>query len=428
MNTTDLTRHVDWRMKGFPACAHGVSFDALADLNLSLLAGDLPLPCAVLRDSSVRHNREWMRAFLGATGLRLAPHGKTTMSPEIFAMQTEDGVWGLTAATAHHVTVYHRLGIRRVLMANQLVGPANIASVLGLLQQDPTFEVLCLVDSVLGATDLAAAVRERGMSRPLRVLVEIGARGGRTGVRGPADALDLVHTVRGLAPWLEFAGLETYEGIAVDGLDGLEVTRRLTADVLSVLNAVHARGWAGTAPMIVSAGGSALFDLVADALAPLAGDRRVEVVLRSGCYVVHDSGSYARSFAAMRARSASVARLGEGLRPALEVWADVQSIPEPGRLIAGLGKRDVSYDIDLPRPTAWFRRGVHLRPQPVPTTLTPVNLYDQHVVLSGPTADLRVGDSLIFGISHPCTTFDKWRAIPVVDEAYRVVSAIATLF
>ena len=117
-----------------------------------------------------------------------------------------------------------------------------------------------------------------------------------------------------------------------------------------------------------------------------------------------------------------------GLQPALEVWADVQSIPEPGRLIAGLGKRDVSYDIELPRPTAWFRRGLHTSPVPLPAPLTAAGLYDQHLILTGATDRLEVGDSLVFGISHPCTTFDKWRAIPVVDDGYRVVSAISTLF
>jgi len=428
MNEVSVTTHVDWRTKGFPTRADGVAFEHLADLNLSLLASEMPLPCAVLRASRLNHNRAWMREFIAATGMRLAPHGKTTMSPEVFAMQLEDGAWGLTAATAHHVKVYHRLGIRRVLMANELVGTANIATVLDLLAADPSFELICLVDSAVGATALAEAVRDRGLTRPLAVMVEIGIAGGRTGVRGRASALELIQHVRTLSPWVAFVGLEAYEGIAVEGLDGRDVTRRMTADLLSVLEHVFATGWASTQPLWVSAGGSSLFDLVADALAPLASDARVEVVLRSGCYVVHDSGSYERLFAAMRARSPRVAELGVGLQPALEVWADVQSLPEPGRLIAGLGKRDVSYDIELPRPTAWFRRGLHSSPVPLPSPLTAVGLYDQHLILTGVTDGLQVGDSLVFGISHPCTTFDKWRVIPIVDDDYRVVSAISTLF
>jgi D-serine dehydratase len=421
-----LMTNVDWGLKGFPLRAEGVPVEHLAELGLSLLAGDLPLPCAVLRASRLHHNRAWMREFITTTGMRLAPHGKTTMSPEIFAMQLEDGACGLTAATAHHVKIYHRLGVRRVLMANELVGTANIALVMDLLAADPAFELICLVDSAVGATALAEAVRVRGLVQPLAVMV--GIRGGRTGVRGPDAALELIEHVRTLSPWLDFVGLEAYEGIAVEGLDGHEVTHRMTDDLLSVVNSVLAAEWTGHRPLWVSAGGSALFDLVADALAPLAANPRVEVVLRSGCYVVHDSGSYDRFFAAMRARSPRVDRLGVGLQPALEVWADVQSIPEPGRLIAGLGKRDVSYDIELPRPTAWFRRGLHTSPVPLPAPLTAAGLYDQHLILTGATDRLEVGDSLVFGISHPCTTFDKWRAIPVVDDGYRVVSAISTLF
>jgi D-serine deaminase-like pyridoxal phosphate-dependent protein len=62
----------------------------------------------------------------------------------------------------------------------------------------------------------------------------------------------------------------------------------------------------------------------------------VRVVLRSGCYLTHDDGLYARA-----------SPLPE-LRPALELWARVLSCPEPGLAIAGFGKRDAPYDIDLP--------------------------------------------------------------------------------
>jgi len=32
------------------------------------------------------------------------------------------------------------------------------------------------------------------------------------------------------------------------------------------------------------------------------------------------------------------------------------------------------------------------------------------------------------GISHPCTAFDKWQLIPVVDEEYRIVDVVRTFF
>ena len=117
------------------------------------------------------------------------------------------------------------------------------------------------------------------------------------------------------------------------------------------------------------------------------------------------------------------------LQPALQVWAVVQSLPEPGRAICAFGKRDVSFDIDLPRAELWHRPGLPAAAQPAPAGLAVVKLNDQHAFVDGAgTAALAVGDLLGFGISHPCTTFDKWPLLLEVDDAFNVVGAIRTCF
>jgi len=418
---------LDWRLKGLPQRAEGLRADELAPLGLNLLAGDLMLPAAVLRESRLHQNRRWMRKFVQASGVRLCPHGKTTMSPEIFRMQEEDGVWGITAATAHHVRVYRHLGIRRVLLANQLVGAANIDYVLGALESDPSFDFYCLVDSLDSVRLLSEASQARRLTRRLQVLVEAGALGGRTGVRTLVEGLAVAEAAAA-APGLALRGIEAFEGIFQTLPDSVDRATAMLDLVTALASGCADRGLFATGPVILSAGGSGLFDLCATALssAPLAGP--VEVVLRSGCYVTHDSGMYERLFEQLRRRRPDVETLGPGLVPALEVWAHVHSVPEPGRLIAGLGKRDVSYDVEPPRPLWWYRSGVHDRPQVVPPGYSVTTLYDQHAYVDGPAGLFRVGDCIGFGVSHPCTTFDKWRMIPIVDDAYRVVSAITTLF
>jgi len=126
-----------------------------------------------------------------------------------------------------------------------------------------------------------------------------------------------------------------------------------------------------------------------------------------------------------------VAKLGAGLEPAFEVWAYVQSRPESTKAILTMGKRDVSYDVDLPMPLKWFRPGAGgsnavraVMPGHVVT-----GLNDQHCHMKVPEdSPLAVGDMVGFGISHPCTTFDKWQVVPLVDDDYTVVSAIKTFF
>jgi D-serine dehydratase len=181
--------------------------------------------------------------------------------------------------------------------------------------------------------------------------------------------------------------------------------------------------------VILSAGGSKYFDQVTAAFRGADLDRPVEILLRSGCYLSHDSKIYTDAFARLRARTPEIERLGEGLRPALELWASVQSTPEPGLAIATMGKRDVSHDIDLPLTRQWFRPGLHWRPQDLGPGFQVIGLYDQHTCLRVPAdSPLRVGDLVSFGISHPCTTFDKWRLLYVVDDAYTVTEAIRTFF
>ena len=134
--------------------------------------------------------------------------------------------------------------------------------------------------------------------------------------------------------------------------------------------------------------------------------------------MTHDHGLYD---ALVRPGPAGVPRL----EPALEVWAAVQSLPEPGIAIAGLGKRDVSHDAGLPLPIRVYRPGAGGRSAAGLTTLA---LWDQHARLACPPGALAVGDLVGFGISHPCTTFDRWRALFTVDGADRITGAITTIF
>jgi D-serine dehydratase len=125
----------------------------------------------------------------------------------------------------------------------------------------------------------------------------------------------------------------------------------------------------------------------------------------------------------------ATAVLGEGLQPALQLCAYLQSLPEPGLGIAGFGKRDASHDVHLPTPLWWFRPGLHTAPQPLPGALAVTAMNDQHAYLRlPPEHELQVGDVLGFGISHPCTTFDKWSVLYEVDDGYNVVGAVKTYF
>jgi D-serine deaminase-like pyridoxal phosphate-dependent protein len=256
------------------------------------------------------------------------------------------------------------------------------------------------------------------------VLVELGAAGGRTGARDLPTAVGVALAVAA-SPVLRLAGVGGYEGA---------LARETTADAMSTVAgylqrlrelAVRLAGlglFDGLDRVIVSAGGSSFFDLVTDAITePWPGGLPVLPVLRSGAYLTHDDGLYRRT-----SPLGDHPRIeGPPFRPALRAWAQVTSRPTADLALLTIGKRDVPYDIDLPVPQLIRADGGTAALPDCRVTA----LMDQHTFLAvGPEADPRVGDWIGLGLSHPCTTFDKWTLLPVVAEDGTVVDLIRTFF
>ena len=396
-----------------------------ANLEWNLLDEDVSLPAAVLYEDRIEHNLKWMQAFVSEYGVKLAPHGKTTMAPQLFRRQIETGAWGITLATAHQTRAAYHGGIERVLMANQLVGKHNMAMIAELLS-DPDFEFFCLVDSVDGVDQLGAFFKAAG--RRLQVLIELGVAGGRTGVRDDAQLDAVLSAIARHEGTLLLAGIELYEGIISDE----QAVRAFLRRAVQTTERLAAAGRFQRTPALLSGAGSAWYDVVAEEFAAESKAGAIEVVLRPGCYLTHDVGVYKKAQSEILARNPIAKKMGEALLPALQLWAYVQSIPEPDRAIVGFGKRDAAFDAGMPVATRHYRPGAGAAH---PRTVAPqegwevTGMMDQHAYLRIPAgADLKVGDMLAFDISHPCLTFDKWRQLLVVDSSYRVKEVVETFF
>jgi D-serine dehydratase len=359
---------------------------------------DLPLPVAVIRESALSHNIQSMADWTRRHGFQLAPHGKTTMCPAIFRRQLAAGAWGITAATSQQALVCLDTGARRVLIANQLVVPANIRQLRDAFDHLPERECYSIVDS---AESLAVLERHwSGAAVPMRVLIEFGRDGWRTGARSFDAAWSLYQQLQRCGPSLRFAGIEGFEGSAANEADA-------RAFVLSMIDAAR-RFPAQPDPLVFSVGGSAYLGVLAETLRELPAGW--VPVLRSGCYVTHDHGIYEQR------QLASDGQDVPRFEAALELWAAVQSKPEPGVAILTFGKRNASYDLGLPRPLDLPGASI-------------VSLNDQHAFLRyAEGISLNIGDVVRLGISHPCTTFDKWRRILLVDDDYKVIETLETVF
>jgi len=419
---------LDWTFKGLAADWDGLTAAEVGAAQAPLFGGSVMLPAAVLKCSVVDANRAWMRRFLDLTGVCLAPHGKTTLAPELFRLQAEDGAWAITAATPHHVRLYRRFGVSRILLANQLVGATEIDWVLDERARDPEFEFFCLVDSVAGVEQLADRVKARARAEPLKVLLEMGQPGGRCGVRSVGEGLEVAWAAAACAPYVTLVGFETFEGVSQLAPDAAAIARGMLEATVALARACVREQLLAEDTLLLTAGGSSLFDLAARILGSADLQARTRIVLRSGCYITHDDGAYRRLFEDLLGRMPQVEAFGPGLRGALQVWARVQSLPEPGQVVCAFGRRDAGTDAGMPTPLAWVPAGAQ-RPQAAPEGLQITAMFDQHAVLSAEIPHgLQVGDLLGFGVSHPCTTFDKWRTLLVVDDDYVVRDVIRTYF
>lgn len=403
-----LAERIDWRFKGLPAALTGLTLAEARDRRLNLFRDGFLGPLVVLDAPALEHNLTTMATWCAEKGVAHAPHGKTTMAPQLFARQFELGAWAMTAANASQLRVYRAFGVTRIVLANQLVDPAALRW----LAAEPDFEFCCWVDSERGVALMDEALRAAGAQRPVDVLVELGAPGARTGVRDIPMALAVARAAAA-SPVLRLVGVAGYEGaLAHDAsATALSTVEEYLDRLRELTSTLAGQGFFdGLDRVILTAGGSAFFDLVADAITAPTGFP-VLPVLRSGAYVTHDDGFYRR-----------VSPLGEAvriagaapLRSALRAWAQVTSKPESGLALLTMGKRDVPYDLDLPVPQ---RPGCRV-----------TELNDQHTFLAlDPGTAVEVGDWISFGLSHPCTTFDKWQVLPVV-EGETVVDLIRTFF
>ncbi len=409
---------LDWRWKGFPALPAGTSASQFVAGRPSLFTAGFTWPIATLRASAVANNIAVLAAWCENNGILLAPHGKTTMAPALFSRQLDAGAWAITAATPWQVRVYRARGIKRILLANELVDTEFVRWLAAERAADTEFEFLCYVDSVAGVEILGDTL-DALEAPPLGVLVEVGPVGGRTGCRTAPDVQAVAKAVQAHES-LMLIGASGFEGVFGHGRDDatLGEVRAFVETLARTLLDLDADGLLDDRSpyFVLTCGGSEQLDVVTSVLRePLACSRPVRAVLRSGAYVTHDHGLYA-----------ATSPLASQLQPAIEVWCQVLSRPEPTLALLGAGRRDVSFDAGLP--VALWRRSVR-GGGVVPFHATVSKLNDQHAFLDLDALDvLEVGDLVGLGISHPCTTHDKWQLMPLLDDERQVIDCVRTYF
>ena len=431
---------LDSKTKGLPLVGQTIRLREIANKEWNVLRGDLMLPALIIRDPYLHNNLTTMRRFADHHGVSLAPHGKSSFSPQLYREQIDiGGAWGISAATVQQATLVAEAGAPNILIVNEVVGRANIEQLVALRHGHPDKRFYSLVDSEGALEQLAThGVPHLKSGERFQILLEVGFPGGRAGVRTLEQGLEVLAAIDRRKDRFELVGVECYEGLVTredDAATVREVDRLLdlTADLYR--RARDSGAFAGRSEGILSAGGSAFYDRVIERfrLAQFGPDTRI--VLRGGSCLTYDHGYYDHYLEMLDARGGL--DMPEGrlparttFTPALELWAAVVTLQDEGIAVINMGIRDLPYDLGYPKPLRHYRDGSLLQglgkgegPYKV------VNSNDQHCYLTYPDgADIKVGDLIAFGISHPCTAFDKWSVVYRVDEDFTVTGAVKTFF
>ena len=410
--------------KGIPTRAFGLTVKEFLASEPRL--SEFWTPIVALDDSAIKSNLDLMAQWCSSRGLKLMPHGKTTMAPELWQRQLDAGCIGITLATMGQVRTARSFGLNSIMLANAVVDERSLRYLAAELA-DPKFRFLCWADSIATIKVMEQAFRAAGTPRPVDVCIELGAPGGRTGARTVAEAVEVARYAAA-SDVIRLAGVGGYEGSlghdrSAVALDAVRTYLQRQVQLHQELGGLYDDG-----EIYVTAGGSAYFDVVAEVYgAAMINDQHTLWTLRSGAYITHDDGFY-RRISPLDEGMADDRPDSEKLRPAMWGLARVVSHPEPGLALIDGGKRDFPFDEGLPIPRQVSPELGRQWMQLDGASILAMN--DQHSYLGLTGQDVEIGQVVSLGLSHPCTTFDKWHYLPMVAsrDSDHVVCLIRTFF
>jgi len=407
MDNWSSTTVIEFKYKGFPIDSYGKTLEQFLATKPNLFTSNFQFPIMVLKESALNNNIAQMMSFCDSVKAELAPHVKTTMSPQLAKMQIAAGVSALTVANFWQASIFLNFGFKKMIIANEVLDPMAIAAI-AKINKLKQAEIIFYVDSILALEIIQKHTPSEGEQN---LFIEIGTENGRGGVRELSLVEQLAQRIKA-DKRLNLIGVTGFEGAVPDAARGRRGEKKISKFCQKIVAAAElAYPYKSDQPFVISAGGSAYFDIVARELNKFEKPRRL--LLRSGGYITHDHKYYEEIY--------PFASTDRSFQPAIEVWAQVISKPEKGFGVLNLGKRDIGNDLHNPIPIKSYDGQVKSFSAVIE------KLNDQHGYLRT-RADFQLAQLIGLGISHPCTTFDKWRLVPLVNDNYDVVDCLQTFF
>jgi len=407
MDNWSGTTVIEDKFKGFPIDSYGKTLEQFLATKPNLFTANFQFPIMVLKEAAIKNNIAQMMSFCNSVDAQLAPHVKTTMSPQLAQMQVAAGATALTIANFWQGRIFLKHGFKNLIIANEVLDPTAIAEIAKINKQKQA-EIIFYVDSILA---LEIIQKHTPLEGEQNLFIEVGTENGRGGVRELSLVEQLAQRIKA-DKRLNLIGVTGFEGAVPDAARGRRGEKKISKFCQKIVAAAElAYPYKSDQQFVISAGGSAYFDIVARELNKFEKPRRL--LLRSGGYITHDHKYYEEIY--------PFASTDRSFQPAIELWAQVISKPEKGFGVLNLGKRDIGNDLHNPIPIKSYDGQVKSFSAVIE------KLNDQHGCLRG-KQEFSLAQLIGLGISHPCTTFDKWGLIPLVNDDYDLIDCLQTFF
>jgi len=286
---------------------------------------DVDTPALVVDLDAFDRNLDLMAHAAHGGGIALRPHAKSHKCPAIAELQMERGAAGICCQKVGEAEAFVAVGIRDVLVTNEIVGAGKLAR-LAALAHDATIGVL--VDDVASVGHLGAAAKAAGVT--LDVLVEIDVGAHRCGASpGPPAAMLAARIAR--APSLRFRGLHAYHGGAQHLRAPEERRSAIAAAAAMAAESKAAIEAAGIACTVVTGAGTGTWQHERDS--------GVYTEIQPGSYIFMDADYHRNALAPDE----------HHFEQSLYVVATVMSAPVRERAIVDAGLKAFAFDSGPPQ-------------------------------------------------------------------------------
>jgi len=421
-------------IKGIPFVKN-IKLKNIKKAKLNIIKENVQFPILTLDKNKLENNINILKSFAKRNSLNLAPHCKTFMSPQIINEYFRND-WGVTISNNQQLSSIVKLNLKNIIYGNLIINRENLIQYLKICKKYKNISnIYYCIDSSYGLKLLMNLIETTNYKNDIKILIELGFKNGRCGIRDFDSFKKILKIYNRKISNITISGLFFYEG-AIASNDKRVISNKIE-NIIKLTKLCHEElireNLYKNKNNIITAGGSVYFDLVTKYYHKYSFTNNPKLIIRPGSFIAYGHGYYEKKIDDIKKRKIIKKYISSKeniFLPSLLIWSHVISINDDGKAIINFGKRDVSFDLGNPIPISIYRKNNFFKK--IKNDKNLINVYklnDQHAFLKyHKSLNLKIGDLISFGVSHPCITFDKWKYFYMINSKTEIINIYKTFF